>query len=90
MLLTFTCSSTSYSILHLLHKNYSAMPTNIVTVHLRYLHLGPTTTNIVSPIFSVISQSLCHQLVAFYRRRAPSSHSSSCSRPQQLVDRGLA
>jgi hypothetical protein len=58
MLLTFTRSSASSSILHLLHKNYSAMPTNAVTIHLRYLHLGPTTTNVVFPIFSVIPQSL--------------------------------
>jgi hypothetical protein len=85
MLLTFTRSSASSSILHLLHTNYSAMPTNVVTVHLRYLHLGPTTTNVISPIFFVIPQSLCHQLVAFDRRCAPSSHSSLAPPPPTLL-----
>jgi hypothetical protein len=46
------------------------MPTNAVSVHVRFLHLGPATINVVSPIFSVIPQSLCHQLAAFNRRRA--------------------
>jgi hypothetical protein len=81
VLLTFTRSSAFSSILHLLRKDYSTMPTNVVFVHLRYLHLGPTTTNVVSPIFSVIPRSLCHQLVASNCHRAPSSHSSSRSRP---------
>jgi hypothetical protein len=49
-LLIFTHSFISSSFLHLLHKNYSAMPTNVVSVYLRFLHLGPTKTK--SPIFS--------------------------------------
>jgi hypothetical protein len=49
-LLIFTHSFTSSSFLHLLHKNYSTMPTNVVSVYLRFLHLGPTKTK--SPIFS--------------------------------------
>jgi hypothetical protein len=43
-LLIFTHTFTSSSFLHLLHKNYSTMPTNVVSVYLRFLHSGPTKT----------------------------------------------
>jgi hypothetical protein len=67
-LLIFTHSFTSFLFLHLLHKNYSAMPTNVVSFYLGFLHLGPTKTKV-------------HNLLPFPNLSAQAQQPSTAARP---------